>query len=112
MVTVKRISTVLISFLIAGLAGGIGFASAELPNVEAKTPLMLAAESGHSEKVHALLERGADANARTAKNGTALMFAAHGGHAETAIAVWRGGIERVVGRNRHVRRNPRYHLRV
>jgi ankyrin repeat protein len=80
MVAVKRISSALISFLIAGIASGISLASAGSPNAESKTPLMLAAESGYSQKVHALLERGADANARTAENGTALMFSAYGGY--------------------------------
>ena len=49
--------------------------------VEGRTPLMLAAYEGHIGRVRAMLERGADVNARDEDGDTALMFAAFKGHA-------------------------------
>jgi ankyrin repeat protein len=49
----------------------------------ASSELLKAAEKGETETVKALLDQGADANARKGPD-TALMLAASGGHAETA----------------------------
>lgn len=50
--------------------------------VAGRTPLMLAAFRGDAAAVRALLERGADVNARDKDGDTALMFAAYKGHTE------------------------------
>ena len=43
---------------------------------------MIAASNGHTDIVKALLDKGADVNARGNKGSTALMFAAYNGHTD------------------------------
>ena len=50
------------------------------PAIEGRTPLMRAASDGDLLEVVALLQEGADVNARDVDGDTALMFAAFNGH--------------------------------
>jgi ankyrin repeat protein len=50
------------------------------PEYRGRTALMLAAERGHTETAKALIDAGADVNAKGKGNKTALMLAAKMGH--------------------------------
>ena len=55
--------------------------------------LIEAARNGRAEKVQALLEAGADVNAKTDDGSTALMMAAFGGQTETAQVLLDAGAD-------------------
>lgn len=57
-------------------------AQVDRDNVKGYTPLHLAAQGGHLEVVRALLERGANLEARNEHRDTPLILAARGGHME------------------------------
>ena len=57
------------------------------------TPLMHAAEKGHTAVIQALIDGGADANAKDSENNTALTWAANEGHVDAANALIAGGAE-------------------
>lgn len=64
---------------------------AEPGNNDAKTPLMVAAQSGDAGLVARMIDNGVDVNAANANGGTALMFAAIGGDATVTAILLRAG---------------------
>jgi len=59
----------------------------------AYTPLMLASANGSLRVAHALIEKGADLNARNSGGVTALMIAAAKGHADVVELLVRAGAD-------------------
>lgn len=63
------------------------------------TPLILAAEAGKTEIVHALIDAGANVNAATTNGWTSLHYAIQKGHAETAQLLIARGADTSVTNN-------------
>ena len=67
------------------------------PNAAAEdgsTPLMVAAQYGHSEVLQLLLEAGADKNAAKTNGVTALLVAAQNGHVESLWLLLEAGADK------------------